>query len=143
MPDSFLQVYTSRPVKDRRPRDRSRPESLLATWKRLFLRRLPLETETARYVLVSALDVFMTYLLLRRPDFTEGNPIALYFLRHWGVKGMVYFKFVMVAVVVLIAQVIARKKVETARQLLNLAALVVAGVVVYSLILYLRHAAGT
>ena len=107
--------------------------------------RLPLEHETALFVLVSTLDVFMTYLLLSRRAgeggvvFVEGNPVARFFLNHWGVPGLIYFKFAMVAVVCVIAQVVARRKPRTARRLLSLATLVVGGVVVYSLTLLLRH----
>lgn len=110
-----------------------------------FLRRLPLEHETAIYLLVSAFDVFMTYLLLRNdraPEsgqyFFEANPIARFFLHHWGMKGMVYFKFTVVAFVCVLAQVIAARRLETARRLLNVASLIVGAVVVYSLVLYLR-----
>src|SRR5262245_8862941 len=103
-----------------------------------FLRRLPLEHETAIYLLVSSLDVFMTYLLLRNDHteedvwFFESNPVARYFLYHWGPRGMIYFKFVMVGVVCLIAQVIAARRIRVARRLLWFATLVVAGVVIYS-----------
>jgi hypothetical protein len=55
------------------------------------------------------------------------------------VRGLVYIKFAMVAVVEVIAQVIATKKIETARRLLEFGTLVVSGVVVYSLLLLLRH----
>jgi hypothetical protein len=100
---------------------------------------LPLETETSRYVLVSALDVFLTYLLIRQPHFTEANPLALYFINHWGVKGMVWFKFGLVAFVCVLSQAIARHKPEAACRLLNFATLVVGAVVAYSVMLYLRH----
>jgi len=99
---------------------------------------LPLETETVWFLFVSALDVFMTYLLIRQPGYTEGNPLAAYFLNHWGVKGMVYFKFAMVAFVCVITQIIARSREDIARRILQFATLVVGGVVVYSLTLYLR-----
>lgn len=101
--------------------------------------QLPLENETVWFVLVSALDVFMTYLLVRQPHITEGNPVAAFFLNHWGVKGMVYYKFFMVAFVAVIAQVIARKREDIARRLLQFATIVVGAVVIYSLVLYLRH----
>ena len=108
--------------------------------RRPFWRRsLPLETETTVYVLVSALDVFLTYLLLRRPHFVEANVVARYFIDHWGMKGMVYFKFVMVAVVVVLAQVIATQRENTARRLLLFATVVVGAVVVYSVVLFLRY----
>ncbi len=101
--------------------------------------QLPLENETVWFLLVSALDVFMTYLLIRQPNFTEGNPVAAYFLNHWGVKGMVYYKFFMVAFITVIAQIIARSRTDIAARLLQFATIVVGGVVVYSLVLYLRH----
>lgn len=117
-----------------------RPEkSLLYDGRSLFRGHLPLEAETVWFILVSALDVFMTYLLIRQPGFTEGNPIAGYFLNHWGVKGMVYFKFFMVAFVAVIAQIIARKRRDIACGVLLFATVVVVGVVIYSLVLYLRH----
>ena len=107
--------------------------------KQIVAGELPLEKETTRFILASALDVFMTYILLRQEGFVESNPIAQYFLNSWGVRGMVYFKFAVVAFVVLLAQVIARWKEETARRLLNFGAAVVAFVVIYSFTLYLRQ----
>ena len=51
---------------------------------------------------------------------------------------MVYFKFMMVAFVFAIVQIIAHKRVETARKLLSFAILAVGSVVAYSAVLYLR-----
>lgn len=101
--------------------------------------RLPLESETTWYILASCLDIFLTYLLLRHQNFQEANPIARYFLDHWGWKGMIYFKLAMVAFVTVLAQIIATRKPETARRLLIFASLVVGGVVIYSISLYVRH----
>lgn len=106
--------------------------------KSLFGGQLPLESETAWFVLVSALDVFLTYLLIRQPHYTEANPIAAFFINHWGIRGMVYFKFFMVAFVAIISQVIARSREDIARRLLQFATVVVAGVVIYSLMLFIR-----
>jgi hypothetical protein len=106
----------------------------------LFARPLPLERECGLFVLASALDVLMTYLLLLRDDFTESNPIALFFLMNWGIKGMIAFKFFMVAVVAAIAQYIALTHLKLARRVLNFGTLVVAGVVIYSFTLYVREA---
>jgi hypothetical protein len=115
-------------------------------WEPLFRRSLPLEHETVVFILVSALDVFLTYLLLSHSEaglttvrFVESNAVARFFLHGWGPRGMVYFKFVMVAVVTVIAQVIARRRIETARRLLNVATLIVGGVVIYSVMLFARH----
>jgi hypothetical protein len=100
-----------------------------------------LQQELLRFVLVSVLDVFMTYILLRQPGdrFVESNPIARYFIYGWGVKGMVYFKLSLVALVCVISQVVVRRRPLVAKWLLNGATLVVAGVVIYSLMLLVRH----
>lgn len=94
-----------------------------------------------RFVLVSTLDVFMTYVLLRQPGgrFVESNPIARYFIYGWGVKGMVGFKLSMTAFVCVISQIVYQRRPLVAKWLLNGATLVVAGVVIYSLMLMLKH----
>ena len=100
------------------------------------------QQETLLFVLVSALDVFMTYILLCQGEgglFMESNPVARFFIAEWGPKGMVYFKFAMVAFVSVLAQIIARHKPRVARWLLLGATGVVSLVVVYSLRLLLIH----
>lgn len=100
-----------------------------------------LQKECLLFVLVSALDVFMTYILLSHGggQFVESNPVARFFIHGWGAKGMVYFKFATVAIVCFLAQIIARHRPQTARYLLLGATALVAGVVIYSLALLLRH----
>ena len=106
---------------------------------------LPLERETAFFILASALDVMMTWYLLMhggsddRTWFVESNPIPRYFLYSWGFDALVYFKFAIVAVVAVICQIIARSKLEVARRVLNFATVVVTGVVIYSIVLMVRH----
>jgi hypothetical protein len=107
-------------------------------WYMLFRRQLPLEAETTRFIFVSVLDFVLTYLLIRQSGFTEGNPIARYFLYGWGVRGMLYFKMAMVAFIAVLVQIIAAYRPETAHRLMNLATLVVTGVVLYSTTLLLR-----
>lgn len=118
----------------------AKPEKSPATPERnsLFGGQLPLENETTWFVLVSALDVFLTYLLIRQPHYTEANPIAAFFINHWGIRGMVYFKFFMVAFVAVITQIIARTREDIARRVLQFATVVVGGVVIYSLSLLIR-----
>jgi hypothetical protein len=100
-----------------------------------------LSGEVLFFLLFSIADVVLTFKLLARRgsiQFIESNPIAKFFIDHWGPKGMVYFKVVMVATVFLIVQIIAHKRVETARKLLSFAILAVGAVVAYSAVLYLR-----
>lgn len=111
----------------------------------VFRLALPLERETCLFILVSALDVFMTHRLLSAAAgsagsrFYESNPVANYVMKLWGFPGMVYFKFAMVALVCILAQLIARKKLELARRVLQISTVLVACVVIYSLYLFLRH----
>jgi hypothetical protein len=112
----------------------------------LFRLALPLQRESALFVLVSVLDVMMTYLMLSdvpQPDgramFTESNPVARYILERWDISGVVFFKFAMVAVVEVLAQVIALKNLAAGRRLLEFGTLVVALVVLYSMYLLLWH----
>jgi len=97
------------------------------------------QQETLLFVLVSAMDVFMTYILLSQDGFFESNPVAHYFIAGWGTKGMVYFKFGMVAFVCVLSQIIARRRPQVARWLLIGATVVSAIVVVYSVKLLLVH----
>ena len=101
-----------------------------------FTRRLPLETETCIFILVNALDVFMTYLLLQYGGFRESNGIANWFIAGWGIKGMVAYKFVMVAFVAVITQIIATRNVRVARIVLIVCSLIVTAVVIYSAVLF-------
>lgn len=105
----------------------------------LFSKQLPLEQETTGFILVSSLDLFMTYFLLRMDrGFFESNPIANYFIHHWDVVGMVGFKFTVVAFVCILAQVIALKNLGRARQVLQIGIVIVFSVVVYSATLLVR-----
>jgi hypothetical protein len=107
-------------------------------WQILFRRKLPLEQETTWFIFVNVLDIFLTYLIYQGKAGTEGNPIARFFLYSWGFKGLIYFKCSMVAFVVVLAQIIAAKKVETARRMLNLGTLIVTCVLFYSLSFLLK-----
>ena len=51
-----------------------------------WMRPLPLQDETATFILVNVLDIFVTYLLLSIGG-TEANPIARFFLYRWGFDG--------------------------------------------------------
>lgn len=93
------------------------------------------------FILVNVLDFLMTYLLLWSGMFRESNPIANYFLARWGpIKGMLYFKLVLVTFVCLVAQLIALKDERKAALVLNFGSCVVSLVVAYSAWLYVSHA---
>ncbi|MFG0335355.1 MAG: DUF5658 family protein [Maioricimonas sp. JB049] len=111
----------------------------------LFRQQLPLEHETAMFVLVNVLDFLATWWMLTHGQsgngvFVESNPVARYFLYGWGpLKGMLMFKLALVLFVCGIAQVIAIWRPQTASRLLNFGTLAVGAVVIYSATLYVRH----
>lgn len=108
-------------------------ETQASRWNGWFSGRLPLETETAVFILVNVLDVFLTVALVYYLNtHGEGNPFANYFLNRWGFQGLVYYKMSMVAFVCVIAQMVARRNVKVARRLLYGLIAIVSAVVVYS-----------
>ncbi len=97
-----------------------------------------LETETAWFILASALDFAMTYMMLKHQEvhFVESNPIALFFLNHWGIKGLLYFKLGVVLFVAAICQIIARENLKLGRRVLYAGTTIVGAVVIYSVLLH-------
>ena len=110
----------------------SQPETNSEQPKSIWSGDLPLERETCWFILVNALDVFMTIILLNLEDFRESNLIANLVLERWGMRGMVYFKFGIVAFITVVAQIAATKSLALGRGLLNFGTFVTACVVVYS-----------
>lgn len=120
---------------ERRPRDSS--------WSGWFTGHLPLETETAVFILVNVLDVFLTVgLVYYLNTHGEGNPLAKYFLDRWGFQGLVYYKMALVAFVCVITQVIARRRLTVARRLLYGLIAIVGIVDLYSATLLVRGLMG-
>ena len=109
-------------------------------WRaRLPLGELPLETETAAFLLASVLDIVLTTVLLAAGGFRESNAVADWFIAGWGVKGMVWFKMTLAAVVCVLAQVVATKKPRWGRGILLLGTGVTGAVVLYSAALAFLH----
>jgi hypothetical protein len=111
---------------------------------RFLLKRRAFEHETSMFLLVNLVDFFMTYrMLMQRSEdsvgFVESNPVARYFLDHWGVKGLLWFKLGIVLLIVFITILIADKRPGTARGLLLAGTVTTAAVVLYSLWLLARH----
>lgn len=100
----------------------------------LFGAPLQLHDETSYFVFANFMDLVMTGILLRFSA-VEANPIASYFYHHFGFIGMVGLKIASVALVVVIAQVIAKRSRTKARTLLVAGTILVAAVVVYSMFL--------
>ena len=84
------------------------------------------------YVLFSGLDIALTYQLLVSQDHVEINPVARYFIRGWGLKGMVWFKLVMTVFVLTVVHTLLQKSRRRARFVVRLGAILVGSVVAYS-----------
>lgn len=113
----------------------SRPEKAQPFWKKNIL----LEKPTRAFVALNIMDLVMTFFLLNHGGFRESNRVADFFLDRWGIVGMVWFKIISVMVIVVIAQIVARERIRTARFLLYFGCVVMAGVVIYSASLYFFH----
>jgi hypothetical protein len=125
-----------------RDKTKNAAEQVATTWlqsmRRIFGSELPLQSETSVFILVSVLDIFMTYALLRFGG-REANPIAKYFLSLGGIPGMVFWKMITVAFVTSIAQLVATRNLERARLLLMISTTIVGCVVIYGLTMFVRY----
>ncbi len=107
--------------------------------KSLLARRLPLEHETALFLLISLLDILMTVKLLIAGPFHEANPVARFVLFHWGVVGMAWYKLALCAFICVVAQIVALQSEAKGRWILRFGIAVTAVVVIYSAGLWIRH----
>ena len=119
-------------------REQAASESVRRRLAALFLDHFVLANETTYFILVNALDFFVTYLLLYLPGSTgyEANPIAR-MLFHWNIKYLIAFKFGMVTIAAVCCEITARRSPRFGRLALISLTLVVAAVVIYGLRLLL------
>ena len=116
--------------------------------RRFFVEHWEHESETSMFLLVSMLDFFCTYLLLTTGaaggvSFVESNPVAAWFLNHYGVvKGLLGFKLACVLLICVLSQIVSFRKPAYGRFILYFGTVLTAGVVVYSVGLLLRSYAG-
>ncbi len=100
-------------------------------------RKLPLQNQTTLFILINTLDIFMTYILMQFGA-NEANPIANYFFQKYNIKGMIFFKLMIVAAVCVIAQIVATKSIGKGKNLLTLGSILVGAVVIYSVLLFVN-----
>jgi hypothetical protein len=100
-----------------------------------------LELEILGLIALSAADVLVTYILLRRgPAFYESNPVAQWFFVRWNIAGMAVFKFSAMGLVIVIGEVVERHRRGWGRALLSISCLATVAVVWYGLRLVFGHA---
>ncbi len=103
-------------------------------------------TDAARLLIVlSLLDLLMTYVLLRQGHlgFYEANPIARWWFVRWNIKGMIAFKFGVIAIVVAICEIVERQRPGWGRAILWLGSLAAGVAVLRGLQLFLGHGVTT
>jgi hypothetical protein len=71
------------------------------------------------FVIANTMDIGMTSMLLGTGQFIESNPIAAQILNDWGLTGMIAYKLIIVAMVMLIANIISIWKINTSKRLLH------------------------
>lgn len=114
---------------------------LRSLWRDVWIaahpRHIPLELETLCFLAASTFDYCLTYYLLMHSEaqVVEANPAARYFLDHWGLTGLLWFKMFLVALIVVICQIVDHARPLLGGRVLNLGSAIVTCVVSYSLVL--------
>ncbi|WP_165250673.1 DUF5658 family protein [Paludisphaera soli] len=102
-----------------------------------------LEGEIVALVLLSVADLMTTYHLLRaHPKFYESNPIAQFVFARWDIAGMAVFKFSVVAFVVVVGEVVERRRPGLGRFVILVGCLASALVVFQGMRLAFGHLGG-
>jgi len=116
---------TSRPVRSKKKKPSKPPakSSRASDARHILTGKLPLQDETTYFILVNALDIFLTY---------------SFFIKHWGIPGMITYKMGIVALVCVIAQIVALSSLRKASRLLNFGTVFMTCVVIYSVWLLAR-----
>src|SRR5947209_19739608 len=73
------------------------------------LAQMRYQDEYAWLVLVSALDIMLTWVILMLPGGGEANAIASYVIERYSLWGMIIYKFSLVVLVIVLCEVIGRR----------------------------------
>lgn len=99
-----------------------------------------LANESLLLVVLSACDLFITYLLLwRGGHFYEANPLARWFFDRWNIAGMTAFKFGLVAIIIVLCEIIERHKPRVGRAIVILGCAAALVVSIHGLRLLIGH----
>jgi hypothetical protein len=94
--------------------------------------------EYAWFLLFSSMDIMLTWVILVEGG-SEVNPLAALVIDRWGLPGAIAFKFSLMLVVVMTCEVIGRRANRAARNLVQIAVVVSAMPVMFSLALLGLH----
>jgi len=90
------------------------------------------------FLLLGVLDLVLTTILLVPGEVHESNPVARFCLHAGGLRGLIIFKFGMLAGVTVITQIIGLRRVQAARIVLLLGIVMSFCVATYSVVLLLQ-----
>ncbi len=93
------------------------------------------------FVAVSSADIILTWLVLGMGG-REVNPVAATVIGHWGLPGAIAFKFSLMLMVIVLCEVIGRKRDRTARRLAGWSVGVSALAPAYTVALVAAHVFG-
>ena len=89
-------------------------------------------------IAVSVADLLMTFLLLRTSHtFYESNPVAQWFFQRWNMAGMTLFKFSVLGFVIVLAEIIERRRPRWGKAVLAVGCVAAAFAFTHGLRLYL------
>lgn len=103
-------------------------------WKRMP----PLSDDYAGFVLMNLFDLFLTVRIFNHGG-EEVNPVGVWVLERGGFTAFAFFKFGLVALVIVTAEAIYRRQPDRARRLIHAANLVYLGVILWECVLLLFH----
>ena len=89
------------------------------------------------FILLSFTDLFLTFRIVGDEPKKELNPVAAQVIRHYGTRGLVYFKVCVIIVTTTVFGVIYKIKPRIASALVLFACIILGGVVGYSLMTFL------
>ena len=111
---------------------------------RLGFLRVPMRypNEYVWLVFVSAMDLIMTWIILKRYGGYEANQVADFVITRFGSTGLVLFKFAIVMFVILICEIVGRQNESRGRWLARVGVGISALPLGVSLFIVLRNLAG-
>src|SRR5262245_8852936 len=96
-------------------------------------------TEYVWFLFLSSLDIMLTWAIIEKRGGSEVNPLAALIIEEWKLGGAIAFKFSLMLIVVIVCEVIGRKRDALGRTVARIAVVVSAMPVAYSLGLLLIH----
>ncbi|MCZ6835138.1 MAG: DUF5658 family protein [Planctomycetota bacterium] len=68
-------------------------------------------------IFISAIDIICTWIILVKHEGNEANPIVAWVIENFGSTGMIVFKFSLMIFVIVICEIVGRKKDRTGMRL--------------------------